>query len=224
MCRLPRTVEGSQQWHRTDGCRGRLRAGRRLQDDVPGLDDPPSDPCLSLTNPIAEPLRATGRREEIPELATTVGLTIDLLARRPHEVSDGKLQRACPACALVLGPRWLICDEMTAKLDTSTTAALVTVVEDYRRTTGAGLWEVGESSVCTEARFVIREADPQGLPLLGRSRREDPRLRTRRLPRGFERCDPEYLDLCGRVVPSSRLPAGERGWGRRRTTGRECSG
>ncbi|GAA4010309.1 hypothetical protein GCM10022232_59120 [Streptomyces plumbiresistens] len=28
MCRLPCTVEGGQQWHRTDGCPGRLRAGR----------------------------------------------------------------------------------------------------------------------------------------------------------------------------------------------------
>ena len=106
-----------------------------------------ADPRLSLANLIAEPLRATGRREEIPErvpeLATTVGLTPDLLVRRPHEVSDGQLQRACLARALVLRPRWLICDEMTAMLDASTTAALVTVVEDYRRTTGAGLLAVG---------------------------------------------------------------------------------
>ncbi|MDX3746424.1 ABC transporter ATP-binding protein [Streptomyces sp. AK08-02] len=106
-----------------------------------------ADPRLSLTNLIAEPLRATGRgaeaTERVPELAATVGLTPDLLPRRPHEVSDGQLQRACLARALVLRPRWLICDEMTAMLDASTTAALVTVVEDYRRTTGAGLLAVG---------------------------------------------------------------------------------
>lgn len=92
-------------------------------------------------------LRATGRRdsatERVPELATTVGLTPDLLGRRPHEVSDGQLQRACLARALVLRPRWLICDEMTAMRDASTTAVLVDVVEDYRRTTGAGLLAVG---------------------------------------------------------------------------------
>ncbi|MFD4258643.1 ABC transporter ATP-binding protein [Streptomyces sp. NPDC058534] len=106
-----------------------------------------ADPRLTLADLIAEPLRATGRREDaavrVAELAATVGLTTDLLTRRPHEVSDGQLQRACLARALVLRPRRLVCDEMTAMLDASTTAALVRVVQDYRAATGAGLLAVG---------------------------------------------------------------------------------
>lgn len=130
--------------------RWRHRAPRELRTAFGVVFQQPrlsADPRLRLADLIAEPLRATGRHDEIlervPELATTVGLTPDLLGRRPHEVSDGQLQRACLARALVLRPRWLVCDEMTAMLDASTTAALVTVVENYRSTTGAGLLAVG---------------------------------------------------------------------------------
>ncbi|MGW6455406.1 ABC transporter ATP-binding protein [Streptomyces sp. NPDC055078] len=113
-----------------------------------------ADPRLPLRELIAEPLRATGAGEgagaRVAELADRVGLTGELLGRRPHEVSDGQLQRACLARALVLRPRWLICDEMTAMLDASTTAALVAVVEEYRAEHGAGLLAVGHDSVLLE--------------------------------------------------------------------------
>jgi peptide/nickel transport system ATP-binding protein len=108
-------------------------------------------PRLPLGDLIAEPLRATrapgSHAARVAELAEATGLGGDLLRRRPHEVSDGQLQRACLARALVLRPRLLVCDEMTAMLDASTTAALVAVVEEYRRTSGAALLAVGHDRV-----------------------------------------------------------------------------
>jgi peptide/nickel transport system ATP-binding protein len=79
-------------------------------------------------------LRAAGERDpgvlrdRADELAERVGLTAELRGRRPHEVSDGQLQRACLARALAPAPAYLLCDEMTAMLDASTTAALVSVI------------------------------------------------------------------------------------------------
>ncbi|WP_209313965.1 ATP-binding cassette domain-containing protein [Blastococcus sp. TF02A_35] len=97
------------------------------------------DPRLRLADVIAEPLRVPGtatagrrragaRDARVAELADRVGLTGDLLRRRPQEVSDGQLQRACLARALAQRPRYLVCDEMTAMLDASTAAALVSLV------------------------------------------------------------------------------------------------
>ncbi|MGI5479143.1 ABC transporter ATP-binding protein [Streptomyces lavendofoliae] len=141
----------------TEVRRWRHRAPRELRTAIGVVFQQPrmsADPRLRLRDLIAEPLRATGRGDlaagRVAELAEAVGLTDDLLGRRPHEVSDGQLQRACLARALVLRPRWLVCDEMTAMLDASTTAALVAVVEAYRRERGAGLLAVGHDRVLLE--------------------------------------------------------------------------
>ena len=125
-----------------DGARApgvRYRAPRELRTAVGVVFQNPrlaADPRLPLREIVAEPLLATGRRPDpgwADELHTRVGLTAELLGRRPHEVSDGQLQRACLARSLVLRPRYLICDEMTAMLDASTTAVLVGVVADQAR-------------------------------------------------------------------------------------------
>ncbi|MEV4761692.1 ATP-binding cassette domain-containing protein [Micromonospora chokoriensis] len=103
-----------------------------------------ADPRLSLDDLIAEPLRAVRTpdatvRERVAELADLVGLTADLRGRRPHAVSDGQLQRACLARALVHRPDYLLCDEATAMLDASTQAHVAAVIRDYQRTQRAGV-------------------------------------------------------------------------------------
>ncbi|WP_049579411.1 ABC transporter ATP-binding protein [Streptomyces sp. SBT349] len=140
----------------------RFRAPRERRTRVGVVFQQPrlaADPRLTLRDLIAEPARAGGDArgraggagaalgDRVGELADAVGLGPALLGRRPHEVSDGQLQRACLARALLLRPRLLICDEMTAMLDASTTAALVALVEDYRREHGAALLAVGHDRV-----------------------------------------------------------------------------
>lgn len=103
-----------------------------------------ADPRLSLDDLIAEPLRAIRTpeptvRERVAALTDLVGLTPDLRARRPHAVSDGQLQRACLARALVHRPDYLLCDEATAMLDASTQAHVAAVIRDYQRAQNAGV-------------------------------------------------------------------------------------
>jgi ABC-type dipeptide/oligopeptide/nickel transport system, ATPase component len=128
----------------------RYRAPRELRTSVALVFQQPRlavDPRLTLAEIIAEPLRATGRpAERAGELAAEMGLTPELLTRRPHEVSDGQLQRACVARALTLRPRYLICDEMTTMLDVSTQAHLVARIEAYREATGAGVLAISHDT------------------------------------------------------------------------------
>lgn len=109
-----------------------------------------TDPRMTLHALIAEPLRATRTPDpgtRVDELVDLVGLTPDLLGRRPHEVSDGQLQRACLARALALRPDHLVADEMTTMLDASTTAALIGVVRDYQHDTGAAVLAISHDTV-----------------------------------------------------------------------------
>jgi peptide/nickel transport system ATP-binding protein len=104
------------------------------------------DPRLRLRDIILEPLRAQGelpagrdsQEEVLRSWSGRAGLSPELLGRYPHEVSDGQLQRACLARALILRPGYLVCDEVSSMLDVSTQAALLDVLaaEQARRPLG----------------------------------------------------------------------------------------
>ena len=70
----------------------------------------------TLASIIGQPGDIASRSIDVAALAAEVGLTPDLLSRRPHQVSDGQLQRACLARSLAQQPKYLICDEATAML------------------------------------------------------------------------------------------------------------
>jgi peptide/nickel transport system ATP-binding protein len=105
------------------------------------------DPRLRLGSAILEPLAASGllpadageRRALLGSWAQQVGLTADLLERFPHEVSEGQLQRASLARALVVRPRYLICDELSSMLDVSTQAALLETIAAVQQEQALGV-------------------------------------------------------------------------------------
>jgi len=114
-----------------------VRAPRSLRHRVQLVFQAPRqsvDPRLRVGDAILEPLRASGLGAgDVAAAAARVGLTPDLLERFPHEVSEGQLQRACLARALIVRPRYLICDELSSMLDVSTQAALLEAIADEQK-------------------------------------------------------------------------------------------
>ena len=69
----------------------------------------------------------TLRRERTDELLNQVGL-YDMRNRRPSELSGGQQQRVAVARALASKPKFILADEPTANLDTSSTSNLLDIM------------------------------------------------------------------------------------------------
>jgi len=102
------------------------------------------DPYSSL-NPrmtIHEALRAPlenfpaikGDKEaKIIEIARRVGINEEWLYRYPHEFSGGQRQRIVIARALILNPRFVVCDEAVSALDVSVRSQVLNLMSDLQK-------------------------------------------------------------------------------------------
>jgi len=106
------------------------------------FQDPMSslNPRLTVADTLIEPMAVHGigaSREERLEIARATLLRVQLdpehLWRYPHEFSGGQRQRIGIARALVLNPRFIVCDEITSALDVSVQAEILQILLELCR-------------------------------------------------------------------------------------------
>ncbi|GII79075.1 ABC transporter ATP-binding protein [Sphaerisporangium rufum] len=96
----------------------------------------PHRPVAAQVSRTAVRLRGLGAGEagrEALALLDRLGLPAATTARRPGALSGGELRRAALARALLAAPDVLICDEITAGLDTVTQASVLDLLDELRR-------------------------------------------------------------------------------------------
>lgn len=88
------------------------------------------DPRMSMEKSLMEGSRVSN--EELLATIGKVGLTPDLLKRRPRHLSGGQCQRMSVARALLGHADVLLCDEITSALDVTSQAQVVKMIEEVR--------------------------------------------------------------------------------------------
>jgi oligopeptide/dipeptide ABC transporter ATP-binding protein len=147
--RLVPTSAGTVVWLGkavTKSTRSNLRTSRKdltivFQDPLASLD-----PRMTIGASIAEPLLVhkpgIGRVERdamVKDMMNRVGLDPNWLNRYPHEFSGGQNQRVGIARAMILRPKFVVCDEAVSALDVSIRAQIIDLLLDLQREFGLAM-------------------------------------------------------------------------------------
>lgn len=109
------------------------------------FQDPSSslDPRMIVRDLIAEPLSIIDRSvkkkeisERVSSIMDAVGLDQRIAGSYPHELDGGRRQRIGIARALVVEPKFIVCDEPVSALDVSIQAQIINLLQDLQKDRG----------------------------------------------------------------------------------------
>jgi putative ABC transport system ATP-binding protein len=98
------------------------------------------------------------RRERAIEALERVGLG-DRIGHRPGELSGGEQQRVAVARALVTGPDVLLADEPTGNLDSASTAAILSLLDELHGSDRTIVVITHETDVARRSKRIVRLLD-----------------------------------------------------------------
>lgn len=100
------------------------------------------NPRMTVHQIIAEPMQIAGGVDKseidrrVTEMMDTVGLASRFANSYPHELDGGRRQRIGIARALVLNPKFVVCDEPVSALDVSIQAQVLNLMLDIQEKMG----------------------------------------------------------------------------------------
>jgi peptide/nickel transport system ATP-binding protein len=145
--RLIEPTSGSVRFNDQDVLAASAGSLRRLRRDMQIIFQDPFaslNPRMRVEEIVTEPLiihegraaTASKCRAAAKEMMHAVGLEESALRRYPHEFSGGQRQRIGIARALILRPKFIVCDEAVSALDVSVGAQIVNLLKHLQRTFG----------------------------------------------------------------------------------------
>ncbi len=78
-------------------------------------------------------------KDQVADWLSKVGLSADHMSRYPHEFSGGQRQRIGIARAMIIGPKFVVCDEPISALDVSVQAQVINLLEELKQSMGLTL-------------------------------------------------------------------------------------